>query len=219
MAKTRWGVAIDFDGVIHSYTSGWTDAYTIDDPPMPGAIDWLKSLIDDDSYDIYIYTARLGHDADAKRAKQAILHWLKKFGLTKPYRSKLKFAEGKPPCIIFIDDRAWQFTGELPGVEQIKHFKPWRLGRGHPIVTEVEWWPIRHRGDGSIDPKRCNLPEIPEGKANVAVLYATDYGLTGRGFYTEDGEFFSDDEEKTDVVTHWAYAEPIFHPDPNLRRA
>lgn len=35
-------LCLDFDGVIHSYTSGWKGAHVIPDPPVPGAIDFIQ---------------------------------------------------------------------------------------------------------------------------------------------------------------------------------
>lgn len=37
-------IAIDFDNVVHSYTSPWSHAADIADPPLPGAIEWLERL-------------------------------------------------------------------------------------------------------------------------------------------------------------------------------
>ena len=37
----KFTVAVDFDGVIHSYTTLWFTASVIPDPPVPGAIEWL----------------------------------------------------------------------------------------------------------------------------------------------------------------------------------
>lgn len=36
-------LCVDFDGVIHSYASGWTKTDTVADDPVPGAIGWLYS--------------------------------------------------------------------------------------------------------------------------------------------------------------------------------
>ena len=35
-------ICVDFDGVIHSYKSGWRGVAVIPDPPVPGAIEWLE---------------------------------------------------------------------------------------------------------------------------------------------------------------------------------
>jgi hypothetical protein len=38
-------LAIDFDGVLHSYKSGWKGAKNIPGPPVDGAIEWLSDLV------------------------------------------------------------------------------------------------------------------------------------------------------------------------------
>lgn len=38
-------ICIDFDGVLHSYTSGWQGEDVASDPPVPGAIEWLREMI------------------------------------------------------------------------------------------------------------------------------------------------------------------------------
>ena len=46
---TRRGLpilALDFDGVLHSYTSGWQGADVISDPPVPGAIEFLMEAVE-----------------------------------------------------------------------------------------------------------------------------------------------------------------------------
>lgn len=35
MSERRWTVAVDVDGVLHSYTSGWKGADRLPDPPVP----------------------------------------------------------------------------------------------------------------------------------------------------------------------------------------
>jgi hypothetical protein len=39
-------LCVDFDGVIHSYSSGWQGADIVNDPPTPGALAWLAKASD-----------------------------------------------------------------------------------------------------------------------------------------------------------------------------
>lgn len=58
MALTEDYVAaggVDFDGVIHRYSKGWQDGQ-IYDPPNPGALDGLKTLMR--HYAIFVHTSR-----------------------------------------------------------------------------------------------------------------------------------------------------------------
>ena len=38
-------LCVDFDGVIHSYASGWKGADAIPDPPVPGAMEFLREAL------------------------------------------------------------------------------------------------------------------------------------------------------------------------------
>ena len=49
-------VALDFDGVLHSYASGWTGAIPLD-PPVPGAQEFCGALIQR-GYKIVIFSTR-----------------------------------------------------------------------------------------------------------------------------------------------------------------
>lgn len=48
-------IACDFDGVIHAYSKGWQDG-SIYDPPMPGALEGLRLLMEQDA--VFILTTR-----------------------------------------------------------------------------------------------------------------------------------------------------------------
>lgn len=50
-------LCIDFDGVIHSYKSGWKGVSVIPDEPVQGAIEWLVSLLDQ-GFQPMIYSSR-----------------------------------------------------------------------------------------------------------------------------------------------------------------
>lgn len=43
-------ICVDFDGVLHSYTSRFTVPDEVLDRPTPGALGWLEDMIDSDKY-------------------------------------------------------------------------------------------------------------------------------------------------------------------------
>lgn len=61
-------IAVDFDGVIHAYSLGWCDG-TIYDPPLPGALDGLRALMDHDA--VFIFTVR---------EPEQVMPWLEQWG-------------------------------------------------------------------------------------------------------------------------------------------
>jgi phosphoglycolate phosphatase-like HAD superfamily hydrolase len=64
-------VCIDFDGVIHSYTSGWQGIAKIPDPPVSGAIDALFRLLDA-GFEVAIYSSR----SSSFRGRWAMKRWM-----------------------------------------------------------------------------------------------------------------------------------------------
>lgn len=101
-------VAVDFDGVIHAYSKGWQDG-TIYDPPLPGALDGLRSLME--RYAVFIHTTR---------EPMQVARWLHEHGFDcTPDPGGLEFwnevggplliTQRKLPAIAYIDDRAIRF--------------------------------------------------------------------------------------------------------------
>lgn len=110
-------VAVDFDGVIHSYASGWQGAGVIGDPPVPGAIEWLRSLLP--HFWVVVHSAR----AKSEQGYWAIRQYLETHGLD---IAGIEISHEKPPAIMYVDDRAWRFTGDnFPTVEELRAFRPW----------------------------------------------------------------------------------------------
>ncbi len=115
MKKT---VVFDFDGVIHSYTSGWKGTTCIPDPPVPGIEKALKD-IHDAGYEVVIVSTR----CDSIFGRVAIENWLDLYGLSVFVD---RVCKEKPPAIVYIDDRAICFDGHPENLlEKIKAFKPW----------------------------------------------------------------------------------------------
>jgi phosphoglycolate phosphatase-like HAD superfamily hydrolase len=111
-------VVFDFDGVIHSYTSGWKGAFNIPDLPVAG-IDKALKEIHDAGYEIVVVSTRCSYYG----GQQAIESWLDSYGLSK-YVDKVCME--KPPAIVYIDDRAICFDGHPETLlDKINDFKPW----------------------------------------------------------------------------------------------
>lgn len=113
MKKT---VVFDFDGVIHSYTSGWIRADVIPDTPVQGIKESI-SAIRNAGYEVVVVSTRCATPS----GKKAIHEWLKNFGIVVD-----SVMTEKPPAIVYIDDRAICFDGNAETLlEKINNFKPW----------------------------------------------------------------------------------------------
>jgi len=114
-------IAVDFDGVLHSFMSGWKGTNIISDPPVKNAIAWLASLAYSNTYNVVIFSAR----NESWRGRRAIKKWLFKWGLSKSALSKVSFMRKKPPAHLLLDDRVMLFTGTFPTLSEIDNFQPW----------------------------------------------------------------------------------------------
>ncbi len=124
-------LCLDFDGVLHSYTSGWKGIDVIPDPPVEGAIEFLYEVIGE--FDVCIYSTRNADPTgiDAMRNWLGLwdaAYWSSHPGQPRP-RTALALCIGfpteKPAAFVGIDDRVLTFTGVFPSVETLKNFKPW----------------------------------------------------------------------------------------------
>ena len=122
-------ICIDFDGVIHSYTSGWKGVAVIPDPPVPGAIEFIEKA-QDAGYRVAIYSSR----SSSIRGRWAMKRWIEPhiihhFGCDRVAADDcslmIRWPWFKPSAIVTIDDRAIRFDGTWPAIEAIKSFKPW----------------------------------------------------------------------------------------------
>ena len=147
-------LCLDFDGVLHSYTSGWKGARHIPDPPMPGALEFLEEAMQ--VFDVHVLSSRshqLGGRSAMKRwlrhhvqekmrdcddYRRAVMHNNLSLELydkaerqisaeSRTFVSRITWPLFKPPAHMTIDDRAVTFAGEWPSMESIRDFRPWRL--------------------------------------------------------------------------------------------
>ena len=160
MAKT---VVFDFDGVIHSYTSGWQGEDTILDPPVPGIRKALKE-IRDAGYEVVVVSTRCA----TIKGHGAIEAWLYDNGL-REYIDKV--CKEKLPAVAYIDDRAICFDGHPETLlKKIKNFQPWYK---NPTLTPPnEWVSVYDR-----------LPEPGER------VLATDCGFVGEFYINKRGQW------------------------------
>jgi hypothetical protein len=134
-------ICLDFDGVLHSYTSGWKGADVIPDPPVPGAIEFI--LRAGQHFNVAIFSSRSNQTGGIK----AMVEWLIKHGLDpeaihradqalhlgvvaedlveRPWHGSVYFPTEKPPAMVSIDDRCLTFTGVWPAIDELLSFQPW----------------------------------------------------------------------------------------------
>lgn len=126
-------VVFDFDGVIHSYRSGWKGAVVIPDPVVPGIADAICRLRTD-GYRVVVVSTRCSSGEGMK----AVVDYL----ANNQIAVDDVLAE-KPPAICYIDDRAIRFDGDASViVEQVKAFHSWT--EGPQTMPECESEAIRN---------------------------------------------------------------------------
>jgi hypothetical protein len=125
-ANEKYTVAVDFDGVIHSYLSPWVNAHTIPDGPVDGSIGWLYQMLH--KFDVVIFSRR----CKTWRGRRAIRKWLRFHAGNCYYESPsgpgiedIRLSFEKPPALVYIDDRAMRFEGTFPTAQEIHKAKPW----------------------------------------------------------------------------------------------
>ena len=118
-------LCLDFDGVLHSYKSGWKGATVIPDPPVVGMAKFLESVVDKFYVTVFSNRSLLPGGIQAMRQwmQDALIkdmpdEWWKVF-------NRLHWPTEKPAAFLTLDDRAVTFTGEWPEVEELEKFKSW----------------------------------------------------------------------------------------------
>lgn len=121
-------LSLDFDGVLHQYTSGWHGAMVIKDDPVEGAMRFLTDATE--KFNVHIYSTRSNADGGI----QAMYTWLRNHlyqywdsmpEVASKVLRRLSFPVTKPKAMVYLDDRAQQFTGQWPEVDELLEFTPW----------------------------------------------------------------------------------------------
>lgn len=109
-------VVLDFDGVIHSDTSGWRGITVCNDPPVDGIANAISD-IRKAGYEVAVVSSRTKN----WRGKRAIRKYLKKHEIEVDLICK-----EKPPARVYVDDRALRFDGDASTLlGEIANFEPY----------------------------------------------------------------------------------------------
>jgi len=120
-------LGVDFDGVLHAYTSGYQGINIIPDGPVPGAMAWLREAVEE--FHVHVYSARSRAQGGRDAMKKALLDWLiAEHGevVGRIVHALIHFPQYKPSALVFLDDRAVTFTGVFPPPSELRAFKTWQ---------------------------------------------------------------------------------------------
>lgn len=120
MTDYRPRIVIDFDGVLHSYASGWQGADVIPDQPTEGAQAFVTAMLDA-GWEVWVCSTR----AETPPGAEAIVDWLAHYGFeladeNGTDRGISNVCHGKPPALVYLDDRAMRFDGAWPSLPQVE---------------------------------------------------------------------------------------------------
>jgi|SRR5579859_191457 len=121
-------LCLDFDGVIHSYTSRWQGADVIPDPPVDGAMRFIWDATD--KFRVAIFSSRTMQKGGLAAMKEWLRHhftehWAADRTTCDDKLAEIEWPTEKPPALVTLDDRAVTFTGTWPPLESLLAFKPW----------------------------------------------------------------------------------------------
>lgn len=125
-------LALDFDGVLHSYSSGWKGPTIISDPPVPGAFDFIVRA--SERFEINIYSSRSTQAGGIDAMQRYLFEWATKdidnqedLDAVNAALGNVRWPTSKPPAMVSIDDRALTFNGVWSDwdVDALAEFRPW----------------------------------------------------------------------------------------------
>lgn len=109
-------LALDFDGVLNSYKSGFGAADVLPDPPVEGSVEACYEYAEE--FSLHVHSARCIDEASVRAVQRYLRDW--------GYPEGMRVGRGqKPQAKVYIDDRGFQFNGKFPSVDYLVGFKPW----------------------------------------------------------------------------------------------
>jgi hypothetical protein len=124
MERKKPILCLDFDGVIHSYTTGWEGADVALDPPVSGAMQAIESYL------AYFRVAVFSSRSNQQGGINCMRRYIERAAtppdqVTPAWVNQIEYPTEKPPAMVTIDDRALTFTGIWPEPWALLSFKPW----------------------------------------------------------------------------------------------
>jgi adenylylsulfate kinase-like enzyme len=118
-AKRKRTIVLDFDGVLHRYSKGYTGTEP-EEGTVRGSVEFVRKLIDE-GWTVVVCSARL-RDKDAKAAVEEWLH--------KHHFPELKVVLEKPPAEIYVDDNGYRFDGDFDKLQRFLKRNPESWAKG-----------------------------------------------------------------------------------------
>lgn len=141
-------LCLDFDGVLHSYTSGWQGHENVPDAPVPGAMAFLYDALQ--VFNVAIYSSRSSTPQGIVAMQNWIATWAVQcqYDYGQPWWLRLEWPVNKPAAFVTIDDRAITFTGNWPSMNELVNFKPWfQLPKVNTLAKAVEFLATEGAGE------------------------------------------------------------------------
>tara|TARA_B100000035_G_C20935972_1_gene525249 strand:- start:478 stop:870 length:393 start_codon:yes stop_codon:yes gene_type:complete len=104
--KEAKNIAIDFDGVVHTFDKGFHDGTCYGDP-IEGSLDSIRQL--SKKYNIVIFTAKAKPSrplVDGKTGTELVREWLEKHDVMQYVE---EITAEKPRAFLYIDDKGYRF--------------------------------------------------------------------------------------------------------------
>lgn len=116
-------LCLDFDGVLHSYTSGWQGATTVADPPVDGALKFLVHALE--AFEVHIYSSRSHQFGGVRAMNQWLFDSFVDLGINPE-----------------IPDWWRDFILNHPEIRHMRHASEW--GRevrqaAHIVLGQIKW--------------------------------------------------------------------------------
>lgn len=115
-------ICADFDGVLHSAVSPWVASDIAPDPPVPGAIEWLRNLLCDGRVAVAVHSCR----SDSSMGILCMQAWLEAWGLERELVDHIEWPTDKPGATVYVDDRGWRFCGQFPSLDDLLDLRQWQ---------------------------------------------------------------------------------------------